>query len=118
MDDGYTYHTIRYVLRNPVRAGMVELPWEYEWSSAAFHVGEKVADPLVKPNQYLDDMIGDWRAYLLEPEGTEILSELRKETSVGRPLGSKAFVSQLEQNLSRSLTRRPLGRPKKKQSNR
>jgi putative transposase len=114
MEDGYTYHTVRYVLRNPVRAGLVEVPWEYEWSSAAFHVGEKKTDPLVKPNKYLDDMIGDWRTYLLEPQGTEILRELRKETSVGRPLGSKQFVSQLEQDLSRSLTRRPLGRPKKK----
>jgi hypothetical protein len=44
---------------------LVEVPWEYEWSSAAFHVGEKKTDPLVKPNKYLDDGIGDWRAYLL-----------------------------------------------------
>ena len=114
MDDGYTYHTVRYVLRNPVRTGLVEVPWAYEWSSAAFHLGEKKVDPLVKPNKYLDDMVGDWRAYLLEPQGAEILRELRREKWVGRPLGSKQFVTQIEQDLNRSLTRLQPGRPSKK----
>ncbi len=28
----------RYIERNPLRAGMVDVPWEYQWSSAAFYV--------------------------------------------------------------------------------
>jgi hypothetical protein len=35
MDEPYTYHTVRYVLRNPVRAGIVRLPWRYEWLAGA-----------------------------------------------------------------------------------
>jgi hypothetical protein len=46
----YRHDPTEEVLRNPVRAGIVRLPWRYEWSSAAFHVGEKKTDPLVKPN--------------------------------------------------------------------
>ena len=35
----HALEALRYVERNPVRAKMVELPWEYEWSSAGEHVG-------------------------------------------------------------------------------
>jgi len=35
----HALEALRYVERNPVRAKMVELPWEYEWSSAREHVG-------------------------------------------------------------------------------
>jgi hypothetical protein len=95
MDEPYTYHTVRYLLRNPVRACIVRMPWRYEWSSAAFHVGEKKTDPLVKPKGELDDMIGDWREYLLEPGADNVLCQVRRETSVGRPLGSPEFVEKI-----------------------
>ena len=117
MDEAYTYHRTRYVLRNPVRAGIVRLPWRYEWSSAAFHIGEKKTDPLVRPNKDLDGMVGDWREYLAESDADEVLCRLRSETSVGRPLGSPAFVQKLEEELDRFLTRRAPGRPKKKRKN-
>ncbi|WP_367358841.1 transposase, partial [Mesotoga sp.] len=35
----HALEALRYVERNPVRAKMVRLPWEYEWSSAREHVG-------------------------------------------------------------------------------
>jgi len=35
----HALEALRYVERNPVRAKMVELPWEYQWSSAREHVG-------------------------------------------------------------------------------
>ena len=118
MDDPHVFHAVRYVLRNPVRSGLVRLPWRYEWSSAAFHVGERKTDPLVKANEELDGMVGDWREYLVEPDADEVLCRLRGETAVGRPLGSAAFVRKLEEDLDRFLTRRPPGRPRKRRLNR
>ncbi len=35
----HALEALRYVERNPVRANIVEFPWEYEWSSAREHVG-------------------------------------------------------------------------------
>ena len=114
MDDPHAFHAVRYVLRNPVRARLVRLPWRYEWSSAAFHVGERKTDPLIKANnEELDGMVGDWREYLVEPDADEVLCRLRGETTVGRPLGSPEFVQRLEEDLDRFLTRRPPGRPRK-----
>jgi putative transposase len=39
LDETYLMAAMRYVERNPVRAKMVEKPWQWEWSSAAAHVG-------------------------------------------------------------------------------
>jgi len=38
----HAIEAVRYVERNPARANLVGLPWEYEWSSAAEHVGLSV----------------------------------------------------------------------------
>ena len=38
----HTLEALKYVERNPVRAKMVQFPWEYEWSSAREHVGMSV----------------------------------------------------------------------------
>jgi len=40
--DAYLWPVLRYIERNPVRAGLVKLPWEYQWSSSRRHVlGER-----------------------------------------------------------------------------
>jgi putative transposase len=39
MDEPHMWNAIRYVERNPVRAGMVEHAEDYLWSSAAAHCG-------------------------------------------------------------------------------
>jgi putative transposase len=113
MDWPYAYHAVRYVLRNPVRAGLVRLPWGYAWSSAAFQVGETKTDPLVKKDERLEEMVGDWRKYLCAGEDDEEVLALRRETSVGRSLGNRGFLRQLEARLDRHLLRRRPGRPPK-----
>ncbi len=114
LDVAHAYHAVRYVLRNPVRAGLVRVPWRYEWSSAAFHVGEKRTDPLVSGADGSDRTANDWRERLVEPDADEVLCLLRREASAGRPVGSRQFIRKLEQELDRHLTRRPPGRPRKK----
>lgn len=39
LDEAHFWTTLAYVERNPVRAAMVDRPWDYPWSSAAAHVG-------------------------------------------------------------------------------
>jgi putative transposase len=114
MDGPHLYHALRYVLRNPVRAGLVRVPWRCEWSSAAFHTGKKRDDPLAKRSDEIEEMAGNWTEYLVEPDDDDILCRLRRETHSGRPLGAEEFVVKLERKLKRKLTRQPPGRPKKK----
>jgi REP-associated tyrosine transposase len=39
LDDDHFLAALGYVERNPVRAKMVAQAWQYEWSSARYHVG-------------------------------------------------------------------------------
>ncbi len=43
----------RYIELNPVKAGIVQLPWEYKWSSCRYYVFDE-PDKLIEPNpEYL-----------------------------------------------------------------
>jgi putative transposase len=111
LDGSYLLTATRYVLRNPVRAGIVNQPWDYEWSSARWLVGLVDRDPLAEESQLLGD-ITDWRAFLSMDEMAG--AEIRKSTRTGRPLGGDAFLEHLEALTGRSL--RPRKRGPKPQS--
>ena len=49
LDGNYLLAAMRYVLRNPVRAGLVNRPWDYPWSAARWLAGFASEDPLASP---------------------------------------------------------------------
>ena len=101
MDERYLLATARYIELNPVRAGLVERPQDYPWSSARAHLAGR-DDDLVKVAPLLD-RIGDWASFLgTEPAG-EMMVDIRKHLSTGRPLGDDRFIGQLEARLGRPL---------------
>jgi putative transposase len=94
MDEPHLYRAVRYVERNPVRAGMVISAEEYPWSSARCHV-EGTQDPLLSDiEEHLK--IDDWRAFLRESDDEEFLEKIRKHTETGRPFGDDRFLEKLE----------------------
>jgi len=100
LDGQYLLAAVRYVLRNPVRAGVASKSWDYLWSSARWIVGDAHEDPLAISSEMLAD-ITDWRSFL---KGSSCqMAELRKHTRNGRPLGSDAFVSQVELLIGRTV---------------
>ena len=112
LDDAHAYLAVRYVECNPVRAGLVEAPEDYSWSSARVHVGGG-ADPLVRGQTPFKRSISDWNAYLgqAQPKGWQ--AALQSATLTGRPLGGRKFVKRLEESLGRRLQALPHGRPRK-----
>lgn len=111
MDEAYLYRCIRYVERNPVRAGLVRLAEEYPWSSARAHVNG-LKDPLLSPIP-LASQIQDWSAFLRDDEKDDDLEQIRKIQSSGRPLGGEEFIDMLEKFTGISLRKRRPGRPPK-----
>jgi len=105
LEGDYILSAVRYVLRNPVRAGLVRKPWDYRWSSARWFIGARADDPLAVTSDLFAD-ITDRRSFLLQEE--EAITEFRRHARTGRPLGSKSFVVQLEQATGRVL--RPMKR--------
>ncbi len=82
MDERHAVAALRYVERNPVRVGLVERPWEYEWSSAARHAGVAEGDPLLGDDGWFDELAGGWREFLLVPDEEEFLGRVRQESVV------------------------------------
>ena len=115
LDDRYLLTAVRYVERNPVRAGIVGQAWEYRWSSARWHVGLVAVDPLVSGEEPLRGMIQDWRGYVVTEEASSALATLRRETPVSRPLGDESLIQVLEHRLRRPVMRRRPG-PKQQRS--
>jgi len=111
LDTGYLYWAVRYVERNPVRAGIVKKAEDYRWSSARSHI-RKAKDPLLS-DFYLMREIKDWRKYLAEADKEEQLRIFRKHIETGRPMGDETFIGKLEQKLGIILKKRKPG-PKPK----
>lgn len=80
LDDLHFIRAVRYVVTNPVRAGLVERPEEWPFSSAKHHLlGEP--DPLVTPG--LDRTELDWRQLLSDCLAPDDLDQVRRMTRAG-----------------------------------
>jgi len=107
MDPPHFYAAVRYILRNPVRAGMVRDALSWPWSSACFHAGCRNDDPLVTSRERLD-WIHHWEEYL-GSDPTEIDS-IRACTRTGRPCGGEEFIRMAESATGRKLRKEKPGR--------
>jgi len=112
LDDEHLWEAVRYVERNPVRAGLVKRAERYPWSSAAVHIGRR-KDPLVTGDLVTRGVVEDWSAWLRQADDEEVLKRLRMRTRTGRPAGDAAFVARLEDESGRFLAPRKGGRPRK-----
>ena len=107
LDEDYLYACLRYVERNPVRViKKVKHAWDYEWSSARYHIGLIDSDPLVYPHELLEP-IDNWRLFLSKE--SDDLDVLRGKTRTGRPCGSGTFVEKAEFLTDRVLSPRKPG---------
>ncbi|HOO89908.1 MAG TPA: transposase [Syntrophales bacterium] len=112
LDEVHLYAAIRYVENNPVRAGIVQEPEGYMWSSARGHCGI-VSDSILSDTCHLCDEITDWSRYLRDDESVEIIDRLRVNVMSGRPCGDEDFRKSVETIIGKSLNVRPRGRPRK-----
>jgi putative transposase len=115
LDNDYLWAALRYVERNPVRAGMVRRAENYVWSSAAAHCGRLESDLLSTSAAWKKQCaaIGDWSAWLALGDEEEELGRIRRNINKGLPCGSEAFVNRLSKQVGRTLDYRPRGRPAK-----
>ena len=111
LDGEHVIAAICYVLRNPVRAGIVKKPWAYPWSSARWMIGRASDDPLAEGSPLLQQ-VSDWQSLLsTDPQDLETL---RRNTRTGRPLGGESFLTHAENLTGRSLRPRKAGRRRKR----
>ncbi len=112
MDEGHLVAATRYVLLNPVVAGIVRRPEEWKYSSARAHLTKKSDGPTdIKP---LDDRIANWSDVFVQGATEKERTLFRKSSKAGRPLGSSAFVESIAQRTGQRFSRKPRGRPRLK----
>ena len=112
MDEDHLLACARYVELNPVRAGLVERPEDWQWSSARAHLG--IGDDGITARRPLLDRVADWRGFLDGGLDATTLETIRRHARTGRPLGVESFLEGRERSLGRRVRPRPRGRPKRR----
>jgi putative transposase len=115
LDEAYLWAAIRYVERNPVRAGMVDAAEDYHWSSARGHCGLREDPVLTRNPEWLSQLesMTDWSNWLVGVDPPIQLDQLRQQVVRGLPCGDESFIRELEQRAGRALEARSRGRPGK-----
>jgi len=102
MDEAHLMNAVRYVTLNPVRARLVETASDWPWSSARAHLAG-VDGHVVKVAPVLQ-RAGDFASFLDEPfDEQEAYGALRRGETIGRPVGSPAWLKTLEARTGRAL---------------
>ena len=113
-DEFHGVSSMRYVELNPVRAGIVKEPWDYMWSSAMYHVGQRSYPEFLDRNWWNKRFSPrDWEELLVQTTELDSISLIRNNTKSGRPLGSKEFREMVKSQAGVEKERRLRGRPKK-----
>ena len=110
--DDHIAKAIRYVERNPVRAGMVGLPWQYTWSSARAQLGKQYKLIILSDiKDYVN--IASWKDYLVQEDEKEDVMNIRKSTQQGKAVGPSSKIEDLERTINCKLKVSNRGRPSK-----
>ncbi len=117
--DEYLLRLYRYIELNPVRAGLVEDPAEYDWSSYRCNALGLQSDLLTPHPIYLELAKRNktrqkrYREFCRSELESKLLEDIRHSANKGLALGDERFIEELE-NLSQKKIRpgkrgRPVG---------
>jgi len=115
----YVLTCYRYIELNPVRAGIVNDPGEFLWSSVhanAFGKVDKLVDPhpvfkMLGPDKA--SRMASYRNLLTQDLDKEEITSIRNHVNQGRALGSRKFQLYVESLTGMSATLVQMGRPRK-----
>jgi putative transposase len=116
--DGYLLRCHRYVEMNPVRAGMVDHPAKYEWSSYRANALGAGSDLIVPHALYLAlapeqrERLRRYRSMFEVPEVATDLERIRRAVNSGTALARESFMDNLRDDIRRRATARGQGRPR------
>ena len=110
MDDDHLMAAFRYVALNPVKAGLVGAAVDWPWSSTGAHIAGADSDPVVVGPAL--SRIGDFAAFVASTaDDSGRWTDVLRAELIGRPVGAKAWIEQLEARMDRSFS--PLKRGRK-----
>jgi putative transposase len=115
--EAYLLACHRYIELNPVRAGLVQHPLQFPWSSCA-HYALGTRNPLITRHPLFDEMArqqGDFLEHLGNEMSPDVVGLIRVAANKGWALGSDSFLDRIEGLLGRSARPPKRGRPFKRE---
>ena len=116
----YMLELYRYIELNPVRAGMVDDPSDYRWSSYAINALGVESELQAPHPEYLalgksnNERLRNYRDLFKTHIETGRLIEIRGSINKGLALGNERFTSQIEALTKQRVTARKPGRSRKR----
>ncbi|HNP34744.1 MAG TPA: transposase [Woeseiaceae bacterium] len=115
--DCYLLACHRYIELNPVRAGIVNTPVEYRWSSVRHHCGVDTNEWLTPSTAYLDlgaskiERSERYRRFIANGTDAMELDHFRQAIQRNQVTGNRKFEDAIEARIGRRIHRRGPGRP-------
>ncbi len=117
--ESYYLACVHYIEMNPVRAGIVQHPHEYRWSSYRTNAEGEMSSLITAHSLYTQ--LGEtpltrqqaYKEWFGEYHGLESLAEIRTAWQSGTPLGQALFCKHIEQIMDHKVGQAKRGRPKK-----
>ena len=109
-EDEHLLSVLRYVERNPLRAGLVKEAAAWAWTSLS------LLNQRARPPWYSEGPVPRgrlWLNHVTRPQSEAELAALRRSTQRGAPYGGERWQRRTVQTLGLESTLRPRGRPKK-----
>jgi putative transposase len=116
-DEAYVLTCYRYIELNPVRAGMVEDPAQYRWSSYRCNAQGEASEVCTGHRLYQSISTNAsarqaaYRELLRQAMAPDVLDRLRRATNGNFALGNAPFLAGIEQALGRRVVPGTGGRP-------
>ena len=115
-EENYLLQLYRYIELNPVRAGMVEQPSDYIWSSYQINALGKISELCTPHLLYLalgsgaiERQLNYRELFKYHVEG-KLLEEIRSAANKGMALGNERFEAEIESLTGRRMTAKKMGR--------
>ena len=121
-EENYLLICQRYIELNPVRAGMVQYPGDYRWSSFRANALGEETDLLKNHSIYMvlgrskKERQASYCNLFQEKLSVEVLNEIRESTNGNFALGNRKFKDEIADALGRRVTHGRPGRPRKMKS--
>jgi putative transposase len=109
--DGHLTTMLRYIERNPLRAGLVRRALDWRWDSAAIRAhGPEDLRALL--SAWPIEVRRDWNRWVDQPQTAAEEEAIRNAIRRSRPFGSEGWTVRTARTLHLEHTLRPRGRPR------
>lgn len=108
--DEHLLSLLRFVERNPLRAGLCPRARDWKWSSASWWSPAAAAPPYASSGPATRER--DWLSWIDEAPSPEDEAKIVECIARSRPLGSECWVRETAEKMGLLPTMRPRGRPR------